>query len=145
MPVTRHTAAKNATTVPSIENTIQYGLPMSAVLASNHRTPAYARPRPATPATNASSTLSTSSCRTMRHRVAPIETRTAISRERSAARASSRLATFAQAMSSTNATAPMSDQNSTRICVPMTCSENGADDCGHSLVGVGKLSGQLLR
>ncbi len=61
----------------------------------------------------------------MRHRVAPIETRTAISRERSAARARSRLATFAQAMSSTNATAPMSDQKRTRISLPMTCSENG--------------------
>ena len=60
-----------------------------------------------------------------RHRVAPIEMRTAISRDRPDARASSRLATFAHAISSTKATAPMSDQNSTRICEPITCSANG--------------------
>ena len=52
---------------------------------------------------SASSTLSISSCRTMRQRVAPIDTRTAISRERCAERASRRLATLAQAISSTNA------------------------------------------
>ena len=49
-------------------------------------------------------TLSVSSCRTTRHESAPSATRTAISFWRTAARASSRLATFAHAMSSTNAT-----------------------------------------
>ena len=60
-------------------------------------------PKPKTPLISASSTLSTSSWRTIRQRDAPSETRTLISRERCAARASSRLATFAQAISSTNA------------------------------------------
>ena len=48
-----------------------------------------------------STTLSSSSCRTTRQRVAPSAMRTAISRARCAERESSRLATFAQAMSST--------------------------------------------
>ena len=77
------------------------------------------------PLTNASSTLSTRSCRMMRQRVAPIDTRTAISRERSAARARSRFATFAHAINRTNPTAPISDQNRMRICRPMTCSAKG--------------------
>ena len=51
----------------------------------------------------ASSRLSISSCRTMRQRVAPSDTRTDISRARFAARANSRLATLAHAISSTNA------------------------------------------
>ena len=48
-----------------------------------------------------------SSWRTMRHLVAPREARTAISLERVIARASSRLATLAHAISRTRATAPM--------------------------------------
>ena len=68
---------------------------------------------------SASSTLSTSSCRTMRQRVAPSDTRTEISRERFAERASSRLATFAQAMSSTKPTAPISDRNTSLIWPPL--------------------------
>ena len=63
------------------------------------------------PLITASSTLSTSSCRTIRHRLAPSATRTATSRDRSAARASSRLATLEQAISRTKATAPISAQN----------------------------------
>ena len=51
----------------------------------------------------ASSALSTSSCRTTRRRDAPIASRTAISRPRALARASSRLARLAQAISSTSA------------------------------------------
>ena len=61
-----------------------------------------------TPPATASSTLSVSSCRTMRPRLAPRAARTAISRWRASARESSRFATFAQAISSTNATAPIS-------------------------------------
>ena len=53
-----------------------------------------------------SSTLSVSSWRTMRPRPAPMAERMAISRERPVARASSRLATLAQAISSTQPTAP---------------------------------------
>ena len=58
-----------------------------------------------------STTLSSSSCRTMRQRVAPRAMRIAISRARCAERESSRLATFAQAMSSTKLTAPIIAMN----------------------------------
>ena len=49
-PVARQIAAMKANTVPSIVNSIQYGLPTSWVAASNQRTPATASPKPATPA-----------------------------------------------------------------------------------------------
>ena len=52
-------------------------------------------------------TASVSSCRTIRNRPAPSAERIEISRCRTEARASSRLATFEQAMSSTSVTAPI--------------------------------------
>ena len=58
------------------------------------------------PPASDSSTLSVSSCRMRRPRPAPIAARIAISRRRPVARTSSRLATLAQAMSSTKLTAP---------------------------------------
>ena len=115
----------NANTVPSIVNSIQYGLPTSCVTASNQRTPATARPKPATPAMHASMTLSTRSCRTTRQRPAPSATRTEISCERWADRANRRFATFAQAISSTKATAPWSERKTSRISPPLTRSLNG--------------------
>ena len=57
--------------------------------------------------TSPSSTLSVSSCRTIRPRPAPMAARTDISRARAVARASNRLATFAHAISRTSVTAPM--------------------------------------
>ena len=70
----------------------------SSVRASGIRISAIATP--AAPAQSASTRLSASNPRTIRRRVAPSAARMAISRSRSAARASSRLATFAQAISS---------------------------------------------
>ena len=120
MPVPRQMAARNASTTPSIVNFIQYGLPTSAVSrASKRRTPRIESPRPRTPLTIASRTLSTSSWRTMRQRLAPSDTRTAISRVRCVERASSRFATFAHAISSTKATAPISERKMSRICPPV--------------------------
>ena len=58
--------------------------------------------------------LSIRSCRTIRARPAPIARRTAISRCRDAARASSRLATLAQAISSTSPTAAISTKSGAR-------------------------------
>ena len=52
------------------------------------------------------SKLSASNCLTMRKRLAPSASRTAISRVRATVRANCRFATFAQAMSKTNPTAP---------------------------------------
>ena len=69
--------------------------------------------RPRAPASE-SSTLSVSSCRMMRPRPAPMAARIAISRRRPTARASSRFATFAQAISSTKLTAPTSTSSDER-------------------------------
>ena len=54
----------------------------------------------------ASSTLSVRNCRIRRPRLAPIAARTATSRSRTVARASRRLATLVQVMTSRNAAAP---------------------------------------
>jgi protein kinase-like protein len=78
--------------------------------------------KPITPLTSARSTLSTRSWRTIRHRVAPSETRRRISLARYAARARKRFATFEQAISSTSAAAPMNDQYIARSCGPFTLS-----------------------
>ena len=77
--------------------------------------PIAAMPSPASPLITARMTLSISSCRTMRQREAPSEMRTEISRARLVERDSSRLATLAHAISSTNATAPISDRNTVLI------------------------------
>jgi hypothetical protein len=68
--------------------------------------------------------LSMRSCRTTRQRDAPSAMRTAISRERCAERASSRFATFAQAMSSTKPTAPIIARKTVRILSPLNRSLN---------------------
>ena len=79
-------------------------------------TSAFTPPRestmPVTPPSSASTRLSVSSCRTMRPRPAPSAVRTAISRLRTVARASSSEATLTQAMSRTNATAPEQHEQS---------------------------------
>jgi hypothetical protein len=80
--------ADDMKTRPSKVNLIQYGLPTSATAASNSRMPTIDNPSPSMPPMTASSTLSTSSCRTIRRRVAPSDTRTEISRDRFADRAS---------------------------------------------------------
>ena len=77
--------------------------------------PIAAMPSPASPLMTARITLSISSCRTTRQREAPREMRTEISRARLVERDSSRLATFAHAISSTKATAPISDRNTVLI------------------------------
>ena len=69
------------------------------------------RPRPSTPPAVASTTLSTRNCRDSLARDAPSADRTATSRCRTVPRASSRFATFVQAMSSTKPTAPSSNQS----------------------------------
>ena len=63
---------------------------------------------PKTPPSTASTRLSVTTSLTTRHRLAPSAVRTAISFWRDAAFASSRFATFAQAINRTNPTAPRS-------------------------------------
>jgi hypothetical protein len=74
---------------------------------------------PVTAPMSASATLSVASCRTIRSRVAPRAVRSATSRARAAPRASNRFATFAQAMSSTNATAadPITSSGRTSLAI----------------------------
>ena len=102
-PVATATAVVNASTGASIVNCIQNGMP-PRMFALIHWRNAYANAMPSAAPMSATMTLSVSSWRTMRQRSAPSATRTAISFERAVARARSRLATFAHAMSSTNAT-----------------------------------------
>ena len=71
---------------------------------------------PPRPPSEASSTLSVSNWRTSRARSAPIDSRTAISCRRAVARASSRLATLAQAMSSTSPTMAISTLPASTSC-----------------------------
>ena len=75
------------------------------MIASIASTAHIAPSSPAAPPSEESTRLSTSICRSRRARLAPSAVRTAISFWREAARASSRLATFADAISSTQPTA----------------------------------------
>ena len=70
-----------------------------------------------------------SNWRTICQRLAPTATRTLISLDRPAALARSRLATFEQAISSTNPTAPSNAQKSNEICGPRMRSTKGSA-CG---------------
>ena len=114
MPVAIDSAIVNARTRQSTVTTEPFsptrGRP-AVFTASSARIPAVPRSRPSAPPTNDSMRLSVSSCRMMRPRPAPMAARTAISRLRVVARASSRFATFAHAMSSTKLTAPSSSQS----------------------------------
>jgi len=73
----------------------------------------------------------------MRPRPAPIAARIAISRWRSAARASSRLATFAQAMSSTSPTAPSRMRRVGLMLRTMTSRIANTAACSESPIHVG--------
>ena len=83
------------------------GAPSVGMYASRPRVSAIESSTPARPPKNDSTRLSTSSCRTSCRLDAPSDRRTAISRWRMKPRAISRLATFAQAMSSTRPTMHM--------------------------------------
>ena len=69
---------------------------------------------PIRPETAPSTTLSVSSCRTIRPALAPSAARTAISRARAVLRASERLVTLAAAITNTQNTAPPSIHNANR-------------------------------
>jgi hypothetical protein len=97
----------------------------AGLTASRARTPAKPSAKPKTPPVTESKTLSVSSWRTMRMRLAPRAERTASSRLRPVARTSSRLATLAQAMSSTRATAPSMISSDLRAS-PMIRSRSGS-------------------
>ena len=79
---------------------------------------------PAAAPISAINRLSVRSCRAMRARLAPSAMRTAISWRRVAARIKSRFATLAQAISSTNATAPTRTSSEVRT-LPIRVSLSG--------------------
>ena len=89
-----------------------------------------------------SSTLSASSCRAIRQRDAPSATRTLSSWRRAFARASSRLAMLAQAISSTSATTAMMTKSGCRYCRP---SAVGPLAAGRSAERILQVVGKILR
>ena len=112
-PVKSETSSVNASTWPStltsrMRGSSSWPSELSASVAQK------ASKRPAAPPSAASRTLSVRSWRRMRPRLAPSAARMAISRRRAAARTNKRFARFAQAMSSTNPTAPSSTTTARR-------------------------------
>ena len=96
-------------------------------------------PRRATPSavpSIARMMLSVRNCRTRRPRLAPIAARTATSRSRTVARASSRLATLVQVMTSRNAAAPNSANNAGRKKPTTSCDSGIARACQSPLVAL---------
>src|SRR6266849_3951986 len=87
--------------------------------ALSKESPFVARINPSRPPTDASSTLSVSSCLTMRHRPAPKATRMPTSFSRVASRERVRLATLAQAIRRTSVTAPNSMRSRARTSATM--------------------------
>ena len=113
----------NSSTPPLIRISCRRGtlwLPRACI----HPSPQYANSRPSAPPPSPRRTLSVSSWRTMRPRLAPSAARIASSFCRLTPRDSSRFATLAQAMSSTQATAPMRSASERRT-PPTTCSCSG--------------------
>ena len=109
MPVNPAARTVNASTrqsTPTSEPSRPTRGRLAVFTLSRARIPTTPNAAPATPPASESSTLSVSSCRMMRPRPAPMAARIAISRRRPTARASSRFATLAQAISSTKLTAP---------------------------------------
>jgi hypothetical protein len=103
-------------------------------LARSALTASEASTSPAAPPITESTTLSVSSWRTSRPLPAPNATRTATSRSRAAARASSRLATFAQAMSSTSPTAPLKTRSAGRTSPTRSSFIATTSDCSVAFV-----------
>ena len=109
------------TETPMVNHSTAASMPMRSFIGncigvsfSRASRPTYASPKPSAPPTNARITLSVSICRTVRQRLAPSAVRIAISFCRAAARASSRFAIFAHAISNTNPTANSSTTNGRR-------------------------------
>ena len=117
MPVTHDSSsAKRRTRWSMAKSTASGRAPAGGGAALKPPMIAQASRTPATPPSRDNRTLSVSSWRMRRARLAPRASRTAISRRRAAALDSSRFAIFAQAISSTAPTAPPSRKATERIC-----------------------------
>ena len=106
IPVINEMPNVNASTQPSIRIISMRAIFPAGAKAIKAGTPQTASKTPDAPPARATSALSVSNCRISRQRPAPRAARTAISSCLPDARARSRLATFAHAISSTNPTAP---------------------------------------
>jgi hypothetical protein len=111
--VLAHTA--NSSASPSTRTASRRGR-LAGFNHVNARMPVPAIRSPTMPPPAASTRLSVDSWRSSRPRLAPSAPRTAISRSRTVARARSRCATFAHAMTSTNPTAANSARSAGRAC-----------------------------
>ena len=127
--------APKTSPVPIAATSVKARTTGSVCVSASRRTPPGLNPTSAFAAQDASqspatlpaierTTASVSSWRTMRARDAPRARRTAISRRRDVPRPSSRLATLAQAIASTNPTAA-SRTPSGRVTGPKNCSRSG--------------------
>ena len=105
----------NPKTFGSTDSSVSLGSPAAGPAATSHRVLIQAAKKPSVPAIRDRRSDSTRSCDTIRDRRAPSATRTEISFWRDAARARSRLATLAHAMSSTRPTAPMKMSSDSRV------------------------------
>ena len=125
-PTTSAAAAQNATTRASNDSVTPGGSRSGGIAeaAAFRMTAPAATPR--TPPMSDSIRLSVSSWRTTRRRSAPSADRIASSRVRAVARASSRLATFAQQISSTKPTTPRKSSDVWRSSAPITASCSGS-------------------
>ena len=110
MPVTIETASVKSRTYGSMPISVERGR-LSGAAARTRLVPQRASSKPIAAAPRDSRTLSVNNWRTMRPRSAPSAVRMANSRLRAVERASSKLATLAQAMISTNPTAPTSSSS----------------------------------
>ncbi len=119
------TAVTKSRTVPSMRMSSQKGGDVSAMLRVKIRTPACAMATPSPAPVTASTNTSTSVLRITWPRDAPRAVRTATSRVRSAARASTRFATLTQAMTSTSSTAASIALRRPTVSEPMNSSTYG--------------------
>ena len=113
-------ASANNRTAPSIRTDSSRGR-LAGLSQFRTRVPAQAVSSPMMPPATERTALSVASWRRTRTRVAPSAPRRAISRSRLVARASSRCATLAQAISSRKPTATKSTTSARRACLTTSC------------------------
>ena len=111
-------AAVKAATRRSKRGSSRILFSMLANRATSSETPAFAKTTPTTAARATSRRPSVTNWRASRPRLAPMARRSAISCRRALARASSRLATFAQPISSTSPTIAITISNGWENCLP---------------------------
>ncbi len=114
MPVATAAARANRSTRPSMAASRNCGI-AAGPKRCTRTIPKRATSRPSNPPARESTKLSDSSCATIWLRDAPMANRTAISLRREAPRASSRLATLAQAIRSSRPTAPLNTSSGWRV------------------------------